>query len=66
MEDGEESEAMEPSEQNVDGCPFAPRCRYGSDLCRQEYPQLEDTADGEGSPHLVACHHKHEIELKGV
>jgi len=67
MEDGEEeSEVMEPTEQSVDGCPFAPRCRYVSDLCQREYPALEDTAGGDGDAHLVACHHKHEIELKGV
>jgi len=35
------------------GCPFAPRCLYASDLCRAERPPLRLT--GQGS--LVACHH---------
>ena len=66
MEDGdEESEVLEPSDQVADGCPFAPRCRYSTDLCRQE-PRLEDVSPGDAIPHLVACHRKDEIELKGV
>ena len=34
------------------GCPFAPRCTYAVDRCREEMPPLEET-DGEN--HLVAC-----------
>lgn len=35
------------------GCPFAPRCNYVSERCRQEMPALESIGDG----HLRACHH---------
>ena len=27
-------------------CPFAPRCRFAVDRCRQELPPLEPDADG--------------------
>ena len=33
------------------GCPFAPRCTYAVDRCRQEDPSLETVGDG----HQVAC-----------
>jgi oligopeptide transport system ATP-binding protein len=36
------------------GCRFHPRCRYATDICRVEDPQL--TTEG-GKPHPVACHH---------
>jgi len=32
-------------------CPFAPRCRWAVERCRQENPALEEIADG----HRVAC-----------
>lgn len=35
-----------------EGCPFAPRCIYGTELCNQVQPELEDVGDG----HYVACH----------
>ena len=35
------------------GCPFHPRCRFATDICRQERPQLQQA----GSDHFVACHH---------
>jgi oligopeptide/dipeptide ABC transporter ATP-binding protein len=36
------------------GCRFHPRCRYATEICRTEEPQLELR----GSPgHLAACHH---------
>ena len=34
------------------GCPFHPRCKYASDLCKQVMPDLKDIGDN----HLVACH----------
>ena len=34
------------------GCPFAGRCPYVTDICRQEKPALEIKQG-----HLVACHH---------
>jgi len=63
-EDEDVSEAGEVTEVGETGCTFAPRCRYSSDLCREQIPVLEDFKGGE--PHLAACHHKHEVELKGV
>lgn len=35
------------------GCPFHPRCKYATDICRKRMPELQ--AHGEG--HQVACHH---------
>jgi len=35
------------------GCRFAPRCRYASEECRLEEPQLIDDGDG----HAYACYH---------
>jgi peptide/nickel transport system ATP-binding protein len=35
------------------GCPFAPRCVYVMDICRQEEPPLEPA--GEEPGHLSAC-----------
>jgi oligopeptide transport system ATP-binding protein len=34
------------------GCPFASRCRYVGDICRQEMPELRTRGD----EHFVACH----------
>jgi oligopeptide/dipeptide ABC transporter ATP-binding protein len=45
-----------------EGCPFAPRCAFASDICRQVQPEIED--DGNGR--LTACHRKNEISLTGV
>ena len=37
------------------GCPFAPRCPYARDRCREERPELRAVA---GDPeHLFACHY---------
>ena len=36
------------------GCPFRTRCRFASEVCREERPKLEDV----GSDHLLACHHR--------
>ena len=67
MEDDEdESEVIEPPEQNSEGCAFVPRCPHSSDLCRLKDPLLEAVTDEETAMHLVACHHKREIELKGM
>ncbi len=35
------------------GCPFHPRCKYATDVCRQTMPELRDMGDG----HFSACHH---------
>jgi peptide/nickel transport system ATP-binding protein len=37
------------------GCPFAPRCRYATDLCREVRPELTPMPDE--PDHLFACHH---------
>jgi len=39
------------------GCPFHPRCRYASGLCRTTEPPLSERAPG----HLAACHHSDRI-----
>ena len=49
-----EIEGMVPSLANLPpGCTFAPRCRYASERCRQEYPRLEHRRPR----HWVACWH---------
>jgi ABC-type dipeptide/oligopeptide/nickel transport system ATPase component len=35
------------------GCRFSPRCRFATDLCRQERPPLRPLGDGRE----VACHY---------
>lgn len=52
-------ERIEPLESEVpspldlpQGCPFAGRCEFCTDICRQQKPQLKEVAQG----HLVACH----------
>jgi len=39
------------------GCRFASRCRFATDLCRQETPLLREVEGG----HFVACHHVESI-----
>ena len=41
------------------GCPFASRCPYVTDLCRNETPPIT-TVDAAGN-HTVACHHWKEL-----
>ncbi len=49
-----EIEGMVPSLANLPpGCAFAPRCRFASGQCRQDYPPLELRRPG----HWVACWH---------
>jgi peptide/nickel transport system ATP-binding protein len=43
------------------GCAFHPRCRYATDLCRVERPELRAAAGG-----WVACHHAENLELPGA
>ncbi len=40
------------------GCHFHPRCPYAEDICRREYPPLEEVQDSSG--HRAACHFKGE------
>jgi len=44
------------------GCYFHPRCRYASDVCKQEPPLLRELRPG----HFVSCHRADEITLTGV
>ncbi|MEO3470866.1 ABC transporter ATP-binding protein [Roseomonas sp. CAU 1739] len=37
----------------LDGCVFASRCSYATDLCRTVVPGLEEKAEG----HIAACHY---------
>ena len=40
------------------GCPFHPRCRFATDICRTEVPEL---VGQERLAHLAACHHSDEV-----
>lgn len=44
------------------GCAFHPRCRYATDLCRQERPPLQRDTRGQAS----ACHYAETLDLKGI
>ena len=44
-----------PSPLNMpSGCPFRTRCRYATEQCAKEMPQLTDRGNG----HFVACHNR--------
>jgi len=43
-------------------CPFAPRCRFASERCRQEVPPLTEIADD----HFSACWHWQEVRAVGA
>ena len=43
------------------GCSFAPRCPYATDICRAEEPTLRPL-----NGHTVSCHNAESIELKGI
>jgi oligopeptide/dipeptide ABC transporter ATP-binding protein len=44
------------------GCHFHPRCRYATELCRNEAPALTELAPG----HAAACHYASTLQLRGV
>jgi len=44
------------------GCLFSSRCRYATDVCRAERPQLVATQEG----HAAACHFQDTLDLRGV
>jgi oligopeptide/dipeptide ABC transporter ATP-binding protein len=44
------------------GCSFNPRCRYATDLCRSQRPDLVEAEPGR----LVACHHAATLNLRGI
>lgn len=41
-----------------DGCAFAPRCAYASELCQQQLPGTEEASSG----HSVSCHHWRQLQ----
>lgn len=52
-----------PSTVNVpSGCPFRTRCRYASEVCAKQRPELKDT----GSNHKVACFKADELAEGGI
>jgi oligopeptide/dipeptide ABC transporter ATP-binding protein len=56
-----EGDVADPSDPPP-GCPFHPRCRYATDRCRQDVPQLQEVAPGQ----WVRCIRADEIRLAGV
>lgn len=44
------------------GCAFHTRCRYVKDICRQQFPEWQETQTGHG----VACHFAAELTLTGA
>jgi peptide/nickel transport system ATP-binding protein len=44
------------------GCHLHPRCRYTTEVCRQESPPWRELTAG----HFVACHRAEELHLAGV
>ncbi|MFG2654943.1 ABC transporter ATP-binding protein [Streptomyces sp. NPDC048425] len=51
--------------QELLGCPFAPRCAYATDICREETPVDRPVGDEDGSlRHRVSCHHSERLEGK--
>jgi len=39
------------------GCTFHPRCRYATEACKMNAPQLQEVGEG----HMVSCHHYQEV-----
>lgn len=45
------------------GCYFHPRCRYATEKCSQEDPELKVV---NGDAHAASCHYADELNLRGV
>ena len=56
-----EGDVPDPS-QPPTGCHFHPRCRYATDICKQETPELREIRHGV----KVACHLNETTDLQGV
>jgi peptide/nickel transport system ATP-binding protein len=56
-----EGEVADPSNP-PSGCYFHPRCRYATEQCRVETPQLREVRPD----HYVSCHRAEELELAGL
>jgi peptide/nickel transport system ATP-binding protein len=48
------------------GCHFHPRCRYATEQCRTEVPELRLLRTPTGGVQQVACHRAEELTLQGV
>ncbi|MZQ82178.1 ATP-binding cassette domain-containing protein [Paenibacillus sp. 5J-6] len=46
------------------GCHFHPRCRYKTDKCVHQEPDLQ--AIGNDNTHFAACHYANQLNLRGV
>jgi peptide/nickel transport system ATP-binding protein len=44
------------------GCVFAPRCKYATDRCKEESPELRSVSGGE----FVSCHLAESLTLQGI
>lgn len=44
------------------GCPFHPRCRYASEICREELPPLREVS----LQHFTACHLADKLQLQPI
>ncbi|MCX6513288.1 MAG: hypothetical protein NTW88_00240 [Actinobacteria bacterium] len=51
MDSAARQKTRRPSSNNPWGCGFAPRCRYATDKCRTEHPELTDAGNG----HMYRC-----------
>jgi peptide/nickel transport system ATP-binding protein len=58
-----EGEVPDPSNP-PSGCYFHPRCRYAREVCAEQRPELAPVG-GHGD-HMVACHLREELTLKGI
>lgn len=56
-----DGDVPDPS-QPPSGCHFHPRCRYATDICRKESPELREISTGV----KVACHLSEQLDLQGV
>jgi len=43
----------------IPGCPFAARCSFATNICRQKMPPFEEKEHG----HFAACHHSDEMAV---
>jgi peptide/nickel transport system ATP-binding protein len=46
------------------GCHFHPRCKYATDICKRERPELSEVSGD--SDHAAACHFASQLSLRGV
>lgn len=56
-----QGEVADPSNPPT-GCYFHPRCRYATEVCREEFPPLREIEPD----HFVSCHHAEKLDLQTV